>query len=74
VIYLESPKQKKTITALDKIDLKIIDILQKERKELTLKEIANKTGEKPQEIIKSIWKLFVHNEKILNEKLLQIYI
>ena len=30
---------------LDKIDLKVIDILQKETKTLTLQEIASKTGE-----------------------------
>jgi hypothetical protein len=39
--------QKKNQTMLDKIDLKVIDLLQKEIKTLTLQEIANKTGEAP---------------------------
>ena len=59
---------------LNKIDQKVIDVLQKEKKALTLQEIANKTGEAPQKIVKSIWKLFVYNEKLINEMLLQIYL
>jgi len=39
-------KQKRQ-KVLNKIDKKIIDILQKETKTLTLQEIANKTGEVP---------------------------
>jgi hypothetical protein len=66
-------KQKRQ-KVLNKIDQKVIDILQKETKTLTLQEIANKTGEAPQKIAKSIWKLFVYNEKLINEMLLQIYI
>ena len=50
-------KQKRQ-KVLNKIDQKVIDILQKETKTLTLQEIANKTGEAPQKIAKSIWKLF----------------
>ena len=49
-------KQKRQ-KVLNKIDQKVIDILQKETKTLTLQEIANKTGEAPQKIAKSIWKL-----------------
>lgn len=71
---MESHEQNKKQTILDKIDLKVMDILQREGKELTLQEIANKAGEKPQKIAKSLWRLFLHNEKLLNEKLLQIYI
>ncbi len=66
-------KQKRQ-KVLNKIDQKVIDILQKETKTLTLQEIANKTGEAPQKIAKSIWKLFVYNEKFINEMLLQIYL
>ncbi len=66
-------KQKKQ-KVLNKIDQKVIDVLQKETKTLTLQEIANKTGEAPQKIAKSIWKLFVYNEKLINEMLLQIYL
>jgi hypothetical protein len=60
--------------ALDEIDLKVMKLLQTEGKELTLKEIAAKTGETPQKIVKSLWKLFMHNEKLLNERLLQFSI
>jgi DNA-binding Lrp family transcriptional regulator len=71
---MESNEQNKKQKILDKIDLKVMDILQREGKELTLQEIANKTGEKPQKIAKSLWRLFVQNEKLLTEKLLQIYL
>lgn len=71
---MENIKLKKKQTMLDKIDLKVMDILQREGKELTLQEIANKAGEKPQKIAKSLLRLFLHNEKLLNEKLLQIYL
>ena len=60
--------------ALDEIDLKVMKLLQTEKKEITLKEIASKTGETPQKITKSLWKLFMHNEKLLNERLLQFSI
>ena len=67
---LEQKRQK----VLSKIDQKAMDVLQKETKVLSLQEIANKTGEAPQKIAKSIWNLFVNNEKLVNEMLLQIYI
>ena len=70
---MPNPKQKRQ-KVLNKIDQKVIDVLKKETKVLTLQEIANKTGEAPQKIAKSIWKLFVYNEKLINEMLLQIYI
>jgi hypothetical protein len=70
---MPNPKQKRQ-KVLNKIDKKVIDILQKETKVLTLQEIANKTGEAPQKIAKSIWKLFVYNEKLVSEMLLQIYL
>ena len=66
--------KKKKQKILNKIDQKVIDVLQKETKTITLQEIANKTGEAPQRIAKSIWKLFVYNEKLINEMLLQISI
>ena len=69
---MENLKQNKKQTMLDKIDLKVMDILQKEGNAITLQEIANKVGEKPQKIAKSLLRLFLHNEKLLNEKLLQI--
>ena len=59
---------------LSKIDLKILKVLKTENKELTLKEIASETGEKPQKIAKSLWKLFLNTEKLQCEMLLQIYI
>jgi hypothetical protein len=68
---MPKPKQKRQ-KVLNKIDKKVIDLLQKETTALTLQEIANKTGEAPQKIIKSLWKLFTHNEKLINEMLLQI--
>ena len=70
---MPNPKQKRQ-KVLNKIDQKVIDVLQKETKVLTLQEIANKTGEAPQKIAKSLWKLFVYNEKLINEMLLQIYL
>ena len=70
---MPNPKQKRQ-KVLNKIDQKVIDVLQKETKVLTLQEIANKTGEAPQKIAKSIWKLFVYNEKLVSEMLLQIYL
>lgn len=66
--------QKKNQTMLDKIDLKVIDLLQKETKTLTLQEIANKTGEAPKKISKSLCKLLTRQEKLLNEMFLQIYL
>ena len=70
---MPNPKQKRQ-KVLSKIDQKVIEVLQKETKTLTLQEIANKTGEAPQKIAKSLWKLFVFNEKLVNEMLLQIYL
>jgi cyanate lyase len=70
---LPNPKQKRQ-KVLSKIDQKVIEVLQKEKKTLTLQEIANKTGEAPQKIAKSLWKLFAYNEKLINEMLLQIYL
>ncbi len=70
---MPNPKRKRQ-KVLNKIDQKVIDVLQKETKVLTLQEIANKTGEAPQKIAKSIWKLFVYNEKLVSEMLLQIYL
>ena len=43
---MPNPKQKRQ-KVLNKIDQKVIDVLQKETKVLTLQEIANKTGEAP---------------------------
>ena len=70
---MPNTKQKRQ-KVLNKIDQKVMDILQKETKTMTLQEIANKTGEAPQKIAKSLWKLFVYNEKLINEMVLQIYI
>jgi len=70
---MPNPKQKRQ-KVLSKIDQKVIEVLQKETKTLTLQEIANKTGEAPQKIAKSLWRLFVYNEKLINEMLLQIYL
>ena len=70
---MQSPKRKRQ-KVLNKTDLKVMDILQKETKALTLQEIATKTGEAPQKIAESVWKLFVCNEKLINEMLLQIYL
>jgi hypothetical protein len=70
---MPNPKQKRQ-KVLSKIDQKVIAVLQKETKTLTLQEIANKTGEAPQKIAKSLWRLFVFNEKLINEMLLQIYL
>ena len=70
---MPNPKQKRQ-KVLSKIDQKVIEVLQKETKTLTLQEIATKTGEAPQKIAKSVWKLFVCNEKLINEMLLQIYL
>ncbi|MGE5532887.1 MAG: hypothetical protein ACM3UL_03645 [Ignavibacteria bacterium] len=67
------PKQKKR-QVLNRIDQKVIEVLQKQTRALTLQEIANKTGEAPQKIAKSIWKIFACNEKLINEMLLQIYL
>jgi hypothetical protein len=67
------PKQKRQ-KVLNKIDLKVIDVLQKETETQNLQEIANKTGEAPEKIAKSLWKLFINNEKFINEMLLQIYL
>ena len=65
---------KKESIRLSKIDVKILKVLKTENKELTISEIANEIGEKPQKIAKSLWKLFLHNDKLLNERLLQIYL
>ena len=70
---MPNPKQKRQ-KVLSKIDQKVIEVLQKETKTLTLQEISNKTGEAPQKIAKSLWRLFVFNEKLINEMLLQIYL
>jgi predicted transcriptional regulator len=43
---------------LNKTDIKTVLILETEHKELTLHEIAEKTGETPEKIKKSLWKLF----------------
>jgi len=43
---------------LSKTDRKTLLILTSEHKELTLQEIAAKTGETPEKIKKSLWKLF----------------
>jgi hypothetical protein len=59
---------------LSNVDLKILNVLETENKELTLKEIASETGEKPQKIAKSLWKLFLNTEKLRCEKLLKIYV
>jgi hypothetical protein len=69
---MPKPKQKRQ-KVLNKIDLKVIDVLQKETETQNLQEIANKTGEAPEKIAKSLWKLFINNEKFINEMLLQIY-
>jgi hypothetical protein len=70
---MPKPKQKRQ-KVLNKIDLKVIDVLQKETETQNLQEIANKTGEAPEKIAKSLWKLFINNEKFINEMLLQIYL
>jgi len=59
---------------LSEVDLKILEVLKTENKELTLKEIASETGEKPQKIAKSLWKLFLNTEKLRCEMLLKIYV
>ncbi|MCL4430423.1 MAG: hypothetical protein M1167_06690 [Chloroflexi bacterium] len=69
---MEKPRQKKH--TFNKTDLKVIDLLQKTTKALTLQEIANKTGEAPQKIAQSLCKLLAYNEKFLTEMLLQIYL
>ncbi len=52
-------KRKKTMAKLNQTDLTVIQVLLKnEGKELTLKEIANKTGRTPKAIAQSLWKLF----------------
>jgi DNA-binding Lrp family transcriptional regulator len=43
---------------LTKIDRKTVLVLETEHRELTLNEIAEKTGETPEKIKKSLWKLF----------------
>jgi DNA-binding Lrp family transcriptional regulator len=60
--------------ALDEIDQKVMKLLQTEAKELTLKEIAQKTGETPQTIAKALWRLCVQNEKLLTEKMFEFYL
>ncbi len=61
-------------TKFSEVDLKILDVLKTENKELTLKEIASETGEKPQKVAKSLWKLFLNTEKLRCEMLLKIYV
>ena len=65
---------KKDKLRLSKIDLKILKVLKTQNKELTLNEIANEIGEKPQKIAKALWKLFVCNEKLLTENLLEFHL
>ena len=48
---------------LNKIDEKVVATLKAEGKELTLQEIADKTGESPKKIFRSLRKLF-ENELI----------
>lgn len=48
---------------LNKTDQLVMNTLKTENKELTLQEIADKTGEKPKKIFKSLRKLF-QNELI----------
>ena len=43
---------------LNKTDRLTLQILKTEHRELTLQEIAEKAGETPEKIQKSIWKLF----------------
>ena len=43
---------------LNKIDKLVVSTLRLEGKELTLKEIVEKTGEKPKKIFKSLRKLY----------------
>ncbi len=61
-------------TKLSEVDLKVLDVLKTENKELTLKEIASETGEKPRKVAKSLWKLFLNTEKLRCEMLLKIYV
>ncbi len=61
-------------TKLSEVDLKVLDVLKTENKELTLKEISSETGEKPQKVAKSLWKLFLNTEKLRCEMLLKIYV
>jgi hypothetical protein len=71
---MEKSKQRKTRALLNRVDRKVIDLLQKENKTLTLQEIANKTGEAPQKISKSLCRLLAQQEKPLKEMWLQIYL
>jgi len=48
---------------LNKTDKLVINALKTENRELTLQEIADKTGEKPKKIFKALRKLF-ENELI----------
>lgn len=74
MVVVQMNNTKKESIRLSKIDVKILKVLKTENKELTISEIANEIGEKPQKIAKSLWKLFLHNDKLLNERLLQIYL
>ncbi len=67
-------KQKIIKQSLNEIDLKIMELLQTEKKELTLKEIVAKTGEAPQKIVKSLWKLFVCNDKLRTDHSIEFHI
>jgi DNA-binding Lrp family transcriptional regulator len=50
--------KKKNMQKLDKTDILTLQILKTEHRELTLQEIAEKTGETPEKIKSSLWKLF----------------
>ena len=50
-----------------------MNLLQKERNELTLQEIACKVGETPPKIAVSLLRLFLQNEKLQNEKLFKFH-
>jgi hypothetical protein len=51
-------KEERNMQKLNKTDRKTVLVLETEHKELTLNEIAEKTGETPEKIKKSLWKLF----------------
>ena len=49
-----------SIVKLNKVDEKVVSTLKAEGKELSLQEIADKTGEPAKKVFKSLKKLFEH--------------
>ena len=50
--------EEKNMQKINKTDRITLQILKTEHKELTLQEIAEKAGETPEKIKKSLWKIF----------------